>query len=310
VATAITLRQIKEAALTNLGLIMFVVADTVDTTNHTVRASDVWNKAPDPFLVRDAFFVGREANDTGNQYRRIVKFAAQETPDTLVLAGGPDGITAGDDCAVYFLLNPDEIKGAVNDALSEMWKRLNIPFDFVQYQTDYPVDDMVDPDDAMADCSWVTVRGQIETVKTKWIIQTGLVQEQEWAGYTPIESNNSVTLHFTYLPPYQTDGSVTGILVANKPYVYPGAELENDDDTTNCPMKLAQMGAAVKILRLCYKKYGTDSMRARFGSTLALMEQEWAKAKIMMMPPMRSSSYLIEETYAADIPDIMTNPPW
>jgi hypothetical protein len=310
VATSITLRQIKEAALDNLGLIMYAVADTVDATNHTVKASDVWNKAPDPFLVRDAFFVGRESNDTGNQFRRIIKYADPETPDTLVLAGGPDGLSNGDDCAIYFLLNPDEVKACVNDALSEMWKRINIPFDFVQNQTDYPVDDMEDPEDPMADCSWVTVRGQIETVKTKWVIQSGLIQEQEWAGYNPVESNNSVVLHFTYLPPYRTDGTVTGILVANKPYSYPGNTLDEDDDTTNCPIKLAQMGAAVKILRLAYKKYGTETMRARFGSTLALLEQEWAKAKVAYMPPMRASSYLIEENYSPDIPEIMRSPVW
>src|SRR5690606_39013448 len=126
-ALSITLRQIKEAALSNLGLIMFVTADAVDTTNHTVRASDVANKSPDPFLVRDAFFVGRESNDTGNAFRRIIQFAAPETPDTLQLQGGPDSIVQGDDCAIYLALSPEEVKSCVNDALSEMWKRINIP---------------------------------------------------------------------------------------------------------------------------------------------------------------------------------------
>lgn len=309
-ALSITLRQIKEAALDNLGLIIYCVADTVNTTDHTVKASDIANKSPDPYGIRDAFFVGRETNDTGNAFRRVINFASPETPDTLVLQGGPDGISNGDDCAVYLLLNPDEVKSCVNDALSEMWKRVNIPFDFVENQVDYPCDDMVDPEDPMADCSWITTRGQIETVKTKWNIQSNYNQEAEWAGYIPNEDSNSVTIHFSYLPWNQNNTTVTGILVANKPYVYPGAELADDDDTTVCPPKLAQMGTCVKILRLCYKKYGTEAMRARFGATLAIMEQEWAKAKVSYMPPMRASSYTIEETYYADIPSIMVSPPW
>lgn len=309
-ALSITLRQIKEAALQNLGLIMFVAADDVDTDNHTVKCSDVANKAPDPFLVRDAFFVGREANDTGNAYRRIIQYDFPNTPDTLVLQGGPDGIVQGDDCAIYLGLNPDEVKGCVNEALSEMWKRLNIPFDFVQNQTDYPIDDMDDPDSVGGDCSWITTRGQIETVKTKWTVQTGLTDEREWAGYIPVEDNNSVTLHFSYLPTNVSNNQVTGILVANKPYVYTGTEMTLDDDATNCPMLLAQYGSVVKIIRLMYKKFGTETMRARFGATLAVAETEWQKAKTQYMPPLRASGYVIEEDYQPDIPWIMRQTPW
>lgn len=309
-ALSITRRQITEAALSNLGLIMLVTADDVDTVNHTVRCSDVANKAPDPFLVRDAYFLSRESAATGNSYRRIIQFASPETPDTLVLQGGPDGITDGDDCAIYLGLNPDEIHGCVNEALSEMWKRLNIPFDFVQNQTDYPVDDMDDPESPGDFCNWVTTRGQIETVKSKWTVQTGLIDEREWAGYIPVESNNSVVLHFSYLPTNVTNNQVTGILVANKPYVYTGAELTDDSDTTNCPMLLAMYGSVVKIVRLMYKKYGTETMRARFGATLAVAETEWQKAKNQYMPPLRASTYLIEEDYQPDIPWIMRQTPW
>lgn len=311
-ALSITLRQIKEATLTNLGLIVFVVADTVDTTNHTVKVSDVPNKTPDSYLVRDAFFVGREANDTGMAFRRIVNYADPETPDTLQLQGGPDGISNGDDCAIYLGLNPEEVRSCVNDALSEMWKAIKIPFDFVTNQTDYACDDMDDPEVLGGFCDWIQVRGQIEAVRVKTEFQTGLIQEQEWAGVRVVENNNSVELQFTYLPyPYNENSSqVTGVITANKPYSYPGSELTDDDDTTTCPMGLAQIGVGVKVVRLLYKKYGTESMRARFGATLALLEQEWEKRKSMYMPAMRASGINIEETYYADIPWIMVSPPW
>lgn len=311
-AKAISLRQIKETALENLGLIVYVVADTVNTTNHTVKCSDVPNKTPDPYLVRDAYFVGREANDTGMAFRRIVNFADPQTPDTLQLQGGPDGISNADDCAIYLGLNPEEVRSCVRDALTEMWKSVDIPFDFVQNQTDYSIDDMDDPEDPTDDCSWVQVRGQIESVRVKTEFMTGFVQEAEWAGVRINENANSISLQFTYLP-YPYDGSanqITGIVKANKPYYFEGMTFDEDDDTTTCPMKLAQMGTVVKIVRLLYKKYGTEAMRARFGATLAVAETEWAKAKTMMLPAMRNAGYTIEEAYYADIPSIMVSPPW
>jgi hypothetical protein len=305
-AQSITLRQIKEAALDNLGLILYGNADSVDLDNHSVRSFDIVNKSPDRYGIEQAFLVSREASATGNTWSRILSLSVPETPDTMVLHGGPFDLDDGDPFAVYLLLNPDEVKACVNEALSEMWKRVNVPFSFVQNQTDYPVDDMDDPEGG--DCSWVTTRGQIETVKVKMTLSNGYMQEAEWAGYSPVESNNSVTLHFSYLPGHQEN--LTGVLVANKPYVYPGARLEEDGDTTNCPFRLAQLGSAVKILRLCYKKYGTEVVRVRFGSTLALLEQEWAAAKIQYMPPLRASSYLIEETFEQDIPWSMRSPSW
>lgn len=305
-ATSITRRQIREGAALDLGLASLVTADVVDTTDHTVRVSDVREKYPDPFLVRDAFLMPREAASTGNQWRRIVQFATPETPDALVLAGGPDGLSNGDDAAIYFLLTPDEWNRCVNEALTEMWKRTDVGFSFEDNVNDYAVDEMTDDDGDL--CTWVTTRGQIETVKLRSVIQTGLIDLREWAGYTPIESNNSVTIHFTYLPVHHQQ--VTAVMVANKPYVYPGNELDVDSDTTTCPYKLAQLGTEVKAMKLAYKKYGTEAMRSRFGSTLAVAEAEWAKMKLQYMPPMRASGYLIEESFEPDIPEIMRRPTW
>lgn len=307
-ATTITRRQIREGAARELGLMMTAVADTVNTTDHTIKASDVREKSPDPFLVRDAFVVPREAASTGNQFRRIVQFSTPETPDTLILAGGPDGLSNGDDIGIYYLLDPTEWNDCVNEALYEMWKRINVPFDFVENDNDYPCDLMEDPDDALLLCTWITTRGQIETVKIKHVITGSLVDEREWAGYVPIESGNAVVLHFTYLPAYQA--TVTGILVANKPYAYPGATLDTDQETTVCPFMLAVKGTQVMAMKKAYKKYGTEAMRARFGSTLAVAESEWAKLKMQWMPPMRTSGYIIDETFEPDIPEIMRNPPW
>lgn len=304
-ATSVTRRQVREAAAADLGLFRPFAATTVDSTNHTVIIPEIVNAYPDPFLVRDAFITSREALATGNTFYRIVQYATPETPSTLQLASGPDFVT-DNDVGIYFLLTVSEWNDCYKEALSDMWKRIDVPFSLVENDNDYPVDEMTDDDGDL--CTYVTIRGLIETLWIKHVIQTTLINKIEWSGYFPFESSNSVVIHFTYLP-WNSD-QISCVLVVNKPYSYPGNEPDSDDDTTTCPFKLAQLATEVKALKLAFIKYGTEAMRPRFAAQLAIKEQQLAAMKLQWMPPLRANDFTIDESYAPDIPDIMREPTW
>lgn len=288
-----------------MGLLTYVVVDTVDATNHTVKISDIRDRKGDPFTLKDAFISPRESADTGNDWNRILRYVNPETPDTLELASGPDGMSNGDDAGIYELLSPDEWNRCVNEALGDMRKRTRIPLAFTDGDNEYSVDALTDSDGDLA--TWVTTRGQIEGITLK-DASGSIVSLEGWSGASFIEGDNSVLINFSYLPAYRSN--LSALVLAHKPYAYPGNTLDLDSDVTTCPYKLAMTGTQVKALKLAFSKYGSDAMRARFGAALTLREGIWATDKNKWMPPFKSYDLQIPETYSPDIPDILLNPSW
>lgn len=314
-AVALTRRQIREDAALDLGLLTYVVADTIDANQHTIKVGEIRESFGDAFTLRDAYISPREAADTGNDWNRILRFVDPETPDTLQLAGGPDGMANGDDCGIYQLLSPAEWNLCVNQALGDMWKKTRIPLTFVDNDNHYAIDLLTDADGDLA--TWVTTRGQIEGVILLDAYEN-IISQEGWAGYSLNESNNSIIVNFTYLPAYRSN--LTAVIIANKPYTYPGHELTTDIaptppattpyGTTTCPYKLAMVGTQVKALKLMFSKFGSEPMRSRFGTGLSLREGIWATEKSKWMAPFKAWDFNIPETFVQDIPEIMLNPSW
>lgn len=314
-ATAITRKTIREGAALDLGLLTLVVVDTIDATSHLVKISDIRERKGDPFTLKDAYISPRMAADTGNDWNRILRYVDPETPDTLELAGGPDGMTNGDDAGIYELLSPTEWNMCVNEALGDMWKKTRVAFNFVDSDNEYPTDLMTDTDLDLA--TWITTRGQIEGISLK-DTSGNIVSLEGWSGAQFIEGDNSVVVNFGYLPAYRSN--LTGVLIANKPYSYPGRQLTTDViptppattpiATTTCPYKLAMVGTQVKALKLLFSKLGSEAMRSRFGAALSLREGIWATEKNKWMPPFKAYDLQIGDVYSPDIPNILLNPSW
>lgn len=304
-AVDLTRKQIREDAALDLGLLTVVTVDTVDTNQHTVKIGDIREAFGDAFTLRDAYISPREAADTGNDWNRILRFVDPETPDTLVLAGGPDGMEDGDSCGIYQLLSPAEWNLCVNQALGDMVKKTRIPLTFTEDDNEYSIDALTDTDGDLA--TWVTTRGQVEGIVLK-DAYGNIISQEGWSGYMLNEGDNTVVINFTYLPAYRSN--LTAVVIANKPYAYPGATLDDDDDTTTCPYKLVMVGTQVKALKLMFSKFGSDPMRQRFGAALSLREGIWATEKSKWMPPFKAWDLNIPETFVADIPDIMLRPSW
>lgn len=307
-ATDITRKQLRESAASGLRLMTPVIAGAVDENNHTIRIPAAPNKIPDAMtLTGGAYIMSTEDNATGNEWFRILRYANKTTLDTFELAAGPDNISEGDSLAIYQLLNPDDMNDCVNEAMGELWRTRRIPITFVENENTYPCDDLADPEGGF--CTWITTRSLIERIEIKDVFgQT--IDLLEWAGVKITEDNNSVTIHFTYLPGWQQSASLSAVLVVSQYYVQPDTLLTDDDDTVVCPFGFANLAVQVKILKKAFLLFGAEQMRARFGAQLSLKEAELMKLKQQLMPPMTGNGYTIEENYTPDIPHYMLNPNW
>lgn len=308
-ATSITRRQIREGAAQDLGIFVPAVADYVNTSDFTVRIADALTKFPDEYHLMDAWLMGRESNDLGNTFYRVVKAWFNETKDTVQLASAPD-FAATDDIGIYFLLSPEDWNNALNETLSELYKKVRVTITLTDGDNEYPIDDLTDEEGD--DCTWLQSRTQIYGVEVR-TASGNIVDLQQWGGVRFIEDNNSLTVHFTYLPATAT--GLTCVLVGRKPYAWRGEGatghlLSDDDDTTTCPYKLARYGLQVQVLNLLYKRHGGEMMRARFGGSRNVAMQQFAQAKHQFVPAMQPQTYEVDETFIADLPSEMQTWGW
>jgi hypothetical protein len=84
-------------------------------------------------------------------------------------------------------------------------------------------------------------------------------------------------------------------------------DLIADEDSTHfastvCPYELAVEAVKEKAMELIFNRYGSPTMRQRFAAMLQVTRDRLAAAKLRYEPPMRPSSYQVEETFFADIP--------
>lgn len=301
-ATTITRKTIREAAADDLGLLLSVTVTATDATALTATIPDLWTKMPDPDHLRDAW-----VTVDGASYARIVKYHLEAAPNYVELSKLPTGISTGTPTAkIYFLLSPEDWNTQINNALEKLGRMERVSITLDTSATDYAMDTVTDSESNL--CTWLQSRGQIFDIQTR-TANGNLVQIEGWGGVSFLETNNSLTVHLSYIPYTAT----TLILRARKPYVWRDHLLDSDTTsnyTTTCPFELAVEAVKEKGMELAFNRYGTASMKPRFAAMLQVTRDRLAAAKLKFEPPMRPANYQVEETFLVDIPWELQSPAW
>jgi hypothetical protein len=267
-AVASTLKTIREAIADQLGLLIQTTID-VDA-NPVFTISGLSDKSPDAERMRDA------ALYQSGESRRIVSYGYPASDQVTVTR--TSAITTGA-CQIYMMLAPDELNGAINEALQELFALEGTTVTLIAATYTYALP------------SWIQQRGQITSVKWR---DTSIVStnpaESEIGSYRIIESANTCTLIVNDLLQDVTKYDVQ--VYARRNY----SSLTSDAGTTTCPYPLIISVGMVKVLHKLFNKYG-KGIASLYGPKMQVAEKQMMTAKTDWLPKLVAREYVEEERW-------------
>jgi hypothetical protein len=242
------------------------------------------DKTPDGERLRDGYLY------QSGEWRRITAFGFPSNTEVTVTRAS--GIIAGA-AQVYFMLDPDELNAAINEALKECY--------FIEVETIIPIANTY----TYVLPTWVQKRGQVIGVKWRDISQLGTQpREVEVGSYSVKEDANACTLYIN--DPLQSVTTYDIQFSGRRNY----SALANDSAITTCPYKLIFGMATVSILHKIFQKYG-KGMAGLFGSKIMVAEKELMTLKNDWLPRLQTREYVEEEAWIGpDKNPYFDSPPW
>lgn len=267
-ALTTTLKVLREAIADQLGLLIrtsiSVDADPVFTV------PSLSDKTPDAEKMRDSYLY------QSGELRRILTYGYPTNDQVTVTRA--TAITVGA-AEIYFMLDPDELNTAINEALQELYfiDRATLTLLANTYTYVLP--------------TWIQQRGQVLGAKWRDItLLTSIPSEEEVSSYRIIEQTNVCTL---FINQALRDITTFDVQVsARRMY----GTLATDSATTTCPYPLIFAVATVKVLHKLFNKYG-KGITSLFGQKMVVAEGEMAKNKMDWLPKLTAREYIEEEAW-------------
>lgn len=282
-AVPTTLKVIREAVAGQLGLLIDTTIDAVpDSLHATINA--LADKSPDAERMRDSYLYQSGA------FRRIVSFGYPTTEDVTTARTHPFVTGAAQ---VYFMLDPDDLNAAINEALQEYY--------YIETETIVPVTGTY----IYALPTWVQQKGQIIGLKWRDIsVLTTRPEENEVGSYRILEDANVLSVYINE----QLRSVTTYDLQLRGRRNF--SKLANDSATTTCPYKLIYGGAMVSVLHKIFNKFG-KGVASLYGQKMMVAEKELMTLKNDWLPKLVAREFIEEEYwFGPDKNTVFDNPTW
>lgn len=284
-AETTTLKVIREAVADDLGLLIDTTIDVVVDTD-TLTINQLADKSPDPERMRNAYVY------QGGTWRRIVSFGYPTNNNIELARAGTFTATAAQ---VYFLLDPDDISKAINEALSHLYFLDKVSVTLVANTRTYAL------------ATWIQQKGQVVKVAWRDISLVSTVPlEEPVESYRVDEDANACTLYINDIVALRSVTTYDIQVTARHNY----SKLATDAATTTCPYPLLFGVAKAAVLRKIFTKYG-KAMASQFGPKMAVAEREEMQLKGDWLPKLKAIEYVEEENWMGpDVNPGFESPPW
>ncbi len=253
----------------DLGLLIEAPYTRVDADTATVdKLADI---APNPEIMRDAFFYVLSGTDAGT-WSRVTQFLYPASNNIDLAVGILGDVTADLLSEIYFMLDVDNWNRVINEALTELWRwdRQSIPL--IANTNEYAL------------ASWIQTKGQIAEVLFRDTNPTPAV-EGPAPTWTIQEDDNVLTLKILSLPVQVTN---INVIVKARHYY---DELVTDAATTTCPLQLITQAGVLKGAEKIFKTRG-KAMRDLFGQTLIVAQKKLDEQKQEHMPKLIAREFV------------------
>jgi hypothetical protein len=284
-AETTTLKAITEAVMDDLGLLIDTVIDVV-VDGDTLTINQLADKTPDAERMRNAYVYQAAL------WRRIVSFGYPSTNNVELARTGTFSAAAAQ---IYFLLDPDDTRKAINEALSQLFFEDKVTLAILADTRTYEL------------ASWIQQRGQVFKVNWRDIsLLSTKPLEEEIPSYSIREDANVCTLYVNDVVQLKSPTTYDIQVYARRNY----SKLASDAATTTCPYPLLFGVAKVAVMRKLFSKFG-KVMGSQFGPKLAVAEREEVKLKSDWLPKLRAREYIEEENWhGPDLNPGFELPPW
>lgn len=281
-AQTTTRKQIREAAMDDIGLFIPAVVDSIDTDLKQITVSKLADAAPNIEWLANAFVTA-----DGNTYRRITKMV----DDTVVqLTDNVPNLVGA--LGIYFLLTPEECNLLLDRELtSELYSNTRTEIPLVAADNEYALPASIH---TTADITGLVFRD---------VSNGNLVWESEVGSVRWIETGNALTAHLPNLPVLVSNVSL--VVFHKERY----AALATDAATTTCPYDLAWRALEVGCLNKLDTKYG-PTMRQKFVTAWARSDRALSRLKHKHMPPLTTRDFTYDNEFNLDIPGEILDGSW
>lgn len=267
-AETITRKTIREKVAGELGLIISTVIDVDADPNFTIAG--LIDYSPDVQRMHDAFL------HQAGVWRRIVDY---DNATGVVTVTRTSAIAVGA-CEIYSFLDPDDMNGAINEALQEL------------YFEDVESISLVADTKLYSLPTWMQHRGQFISLKWRDIVAvTTDALEDHVQSYTINEDNNALTV---MVHDKLRDITTYDLRVAGRRNY---TELASEAATTTCPRALIIANAKVKVLHRIMQKFG-KSINTLFGPKMMVAERELITAKSDWLPKLKAREFIEDEFWS------------
>lgn len=269
----------------DLGLLIEAPYLRVDGNTATVdKLADI---APNPEIMRDAFFYVISGTDKG-KWSRVTAFnyPSNNTVDLAVsiLVDETSQISE-----FYFMLDPDNWDRVINEALTELWRWDRASIALLANTNEYVLPD------------WIQTAGQIGEVLFRDTNPSPPI-EGPAPSWTVQEDDNVLTMKLFSQP-----GSVTNVNLIVKARRY-YSELDVDVDATTFPIQLIIQAGVLKAAEKIFKTRGR-AMRELFGQTLIIAQRKLDEQKLQHMPKIIAREFVHDGDWNP-ASDFETTPGW
>jgi len=276
-----------------LGVAGLNIDAVVSSTSYTINS--LADYIPEDKAAQDAYAYFKALATP--VWRRIDTYG-YPTNNNVIVSRAVTGVNANTAVDIFFMLNPDEMIGAINAALNELFREDRGYVTLVDGNTKY---------DLTATLTWLTNKGQIQRTTFLWADPANAVNVIESAipARRLVEESGKVYIIIPQLPP---DCTNTKLAVTARKYY---ASLDTDAGTTDCPPPLARAAGKMRILQELWHKIGSTRAKANFGLEMAVTEKQFAALRTVYNQDTITHDPVMEEAWVGpEVPVEQGEWPW
>ena len=277
-----SLISLVETCCRDLGLVIADLnIDAVVTAKTVYTINGLQDHIPDDKSAGDAFAYVKIAVP---EWRRVISYGYPTNNNVTVSRDFTGNVNADDKLDLFFILNPDEVKQAVNGALSELFREERVLVALDSNNTLY---------DITTANPWLLTKAQVQRVGFVYTDPDNASSVEEGAApaYRWQESGDSLSI---VLGAFPADCTNTKLVVTARRYY---ATLAADANTTTCPLPLIRAAAKKAILQEIWHKLDGGKAKQMFGMEMVLTERDLASARVTWRQNIVLRDPSMEEVY-------------
>lgn len=293
---ATSLITLVETCGRDLGLVIADLMPSGTPTTTVISLPGLADHIPDDKAAEDCFLYTK--GQAAPEWRRVESYGYPSNNNVTISRALTAAPTVSQACDMFFILNPDEMKRCVNEALGELFREERVEVALDSAHTLY---------DITTAATWLTTKAQVMRVTFVYTDPTEANSVQEWAApsFKWQESADTLKLVLNSLP---SDCTNTKVAITARRYY---AELSTDAGTTTCPLQLIRPAAKKSMLQEIWHKLDSTKAKQMFGMEMALTDKDLSAARMAWRQNIVIRDPGIEEVYTGpDVPVDQNDWPW